>query len=421
MNQTNDSLQQQILASIDNPKALETLFRNNKQAFQQAFNNIFQEVKDNPVAQSWHERLNYREEEISWGSKLELLLLLAGAFVTGLIIKIPHLAGLDQENFLSRNIGLAILPIIILYLSWKQKLPRKKMLFPVIGIVIAAIYINLVPNPAKSDSITLACLHLPLFLWSLLGFTFIGGKLNNNEAKIGFLRYNGDLVVMSAVIILAGVLFTGINFGLFQLTGIDFQPFFEHYIVIWGPASVPLFATFLVRNNPLLVNKISPVIAKIFTPLVLVTLLGFLFAVVTTSKNIYQDREFLLTFNGLLIGVMAIIIFSVTEAAKSVNNNFNLVMLIALSVLTIIANGIALSAISFRLMEFGATPNRLAVLGSNILIFLHLIAVARQLILLFRKKSNPIQLENTIGYFLPAYSIWAAFVTFILPLLFQFK
>jgi hypothetical protein len=155
--------------------------------------------------------------------------------------------------------------------------------------------------------------------------------------------------------------------------------------------------------------------------LVLVTLLGFLFAVVTTSKNIYQDREFLLTFNGLLIGVMAIIIFSVTEAAKSVNNNFNLVMLIALSVLTIIANGIALSAISFRLMEYGATPNRLAVLGSNILIFLHLIAVARQLILLFRKKSNPIQLENTIGYFLPAYSIWAAFVTFILPLLFQFK
>jgi hypothetical protein len=96
-------------------------------------------------------------------------------------------------------------------------------------------------------------------------------------------------------------------------------------------------------------------------------------------------------------------------------------MLIALSVLTIIANGIALSAIGFRLMEYGATPNRLAVLGSNILIFLHLIAVARQLIMLFRKKSNPIQLENTIGYFLPAYSIWAAFVTFILPLLFQFK
>ncbi len=421
MSHTNENLQQQILTSIDNPKALETLYRHNKSGFQQAFTKIFPELQDNPVAQSWNERLNFKDEDISWGSKQELLLLITGVFLTGLIIKIPHLMGLEQENFLPRNIGLAILPFIILYFFWKQKLSAKTMLFPLTGIAIAAIYINLVPNPAKSDSITLACIHLPLFLWSLLGFTFIGGKLNNNEGKIGFLRYNGDLVVMSAVIMLAGVLFTGINFGLFQLTGIDFQPFFENYVAIWGPTSIPLFATFLVRNNPLLVNKISPVIAKIFTPLVLVTLLGFLFAVVTTSKNIYQDREFLLTFNGLLIGVMAIIIFSVTEAAKSVNNNFNLVMLIALSVLTIIANGIALSAIGFRLMEYGATPNRLAVLGSNILIFLHLIAVARQLILLFRKKSNPIQLENTIGYFLPAYSIWAAFVTFILPLLFQYK
>jgi hypothetical protein len=79
---------------------------------------------------------------------------------------------------------------------------------------------------------------------------------------------------------------------------------------------------------------------------------------------------------------------------------------------------LALSAIGFRLFEYGASPNRLAVLGSNILIFLHLIAVTRKLILLFQKKSGTQQLENTIGYFLPAYSIWTAFVTFILPLLF---
>jgi hypothetical protein len=255
----------------------------------------------------------------------------------------------------------------------------------------------------------------------MLGYTFIGGKLKDTTAKINFLRYNGDLVVMSAIIALAGILFTGINFGLFQLTGVDFEPFFENYIVVWGPASIPLFATFLVSNNPNLVNKISPVIAKIFTPLVLITLLGFLFTLISTSKNIYLDREFLLTFNGLLIGVMAIIIFSVTEATKTESTKFNLVMLIALSVLTIVANGIALSAIGFRLFEYGASPNRLAVLGSNILIFIHLIAVTKQLILLFQKKSGSGQLENTIGYFLPAYSIWTAFVTFILPLLFQFK
>jgi hypothetical protein len=414
-------IQNAIQSSIDDPKALESLFRKNKSSFQQAFKNIYPNVKENPIAQSWNERLNFQEDEISWGKKNELPLLIAGAFITGLIIKIPHLSGIEQETFLSRNIGLAIIPIMILFLAWKKELSLKTILFPLVATVSAALYINLLPHTPKSDTITLASLHLPIFLWSLLGFTFIGAKLNDSTAKIGFLRYNGDLVVMSAVIMLAGILFTGINFGLFELTGVNFQPFFENYIVIWGPASIPLFATFLVSNNPQLVNKISPVIAKLFTPLVLITLLGFLGAVVSSSKNIYQDREFLLVFNGLLICVMAIIIFSLTEATKSISTKFNLSLLIALSALTIIANGIALSAISFRLLEFGTTPNRLAVLGSNLLIFLHLITVTRQLILLLQKKTSPQQLENAIGYLLPAYSIWTAFVTFILPLLFQFK
>ncbi len=419
--QQQETIQSAIQASINDPKALETLYRKNKSGFQQAFKAVYPAVMENPLAQSWHERLNFQEEEISWGNKYELILLIAGACLTGLIIKIPHLFSLNQETFYSRNVGLAIIPFITLFLAWKKRLTDKKIIQPVAVIVASAVYINLLPQSPKSDTIILACIHLPIFLWSLLGYTFIGGKLKDATAKINFLRYNGDLVVMSAIIALAGILFTGINFGLFQLTGVDFQPLFENYIVIWGPASIPLFATFLVINNPQLVNKISPVIAKIFTPLVLVTLLGFLVALASTSKNIYQDREFLLTFNGLLIGVMAIIIFSVSEATKTESTKFNLVMLIALSTLTILANGIALSAIGFRLFEFGATPNRLAVLGSNILIFLHLIAVTRQLILLFQKKSGSQQLENSIGYFLPAYSMWTAFVTFILPLLFQFK
>ena len=419
--QQQENIQSTIQSSLNDPQALEILYRKNKSVFQQAFKTIYPEIKENPIAQSWHERFNVQEEEISWGTKSEWMLLVAGAFFTGLIIKMPTFLGIDQESFLSRNIGLAIIPIILLFIAKKKRLAVKTILLPVTIIIASAIYINLLPQSPKSDTIILACLHLPIFLWSLLGYTFIGGKLKDATAKINFLRYNGDLVVMSAIIALAGILFTGINFGLFQLTGVDFQPFFENYIIVWGPASIPLFSSFLVSNNPNLVNKISPVIAKIFTPLVLVTLLGFLFALVSTTKNIYQDREFLLTFNGLLIGVMAIIIFSVTEATKSESTKFNLVMLITLSILTIVANGIALSAIGFRLFEYGASPNRLAVLGSNILMFIHLIAVTKQIILLFQKKSGSAQLENTIGYFLPAYSIWTAFVTFILPLLFQFK
>ena len=112
---------------------------------------------------------------------------------------------------------------------------------------------------------------------------------------------------------------------------------------------------------------------------------------------------------------MAIILFSISEASKGRNNKIQLLILAGLSILTIIDNGIALSAIIFRIVEFGITPNRIAVLGSNILMFLHLITIAYQLLNLLNKKSDILAVENTIAKYLPLYTIWAAVVVFLFP------
>jgi hypothetical protein len=48
--------------------------------------------------------------------------------------------------------------------------------------------------------------------------------------------------------------------------------------VVVGLAAVPLVATFLTQTNPQLVSKVSPVIARIFSPIVLVMLVIYLFA-----------------------------------------------------------------------------------------------------------------------------------------------
>jgi len=55
----------------------------------------------------------------------------------------------------------------------------------------------------------------------------------------------------------------------------------------------------------------------VFTPLVLTTLVIYLIAVIGTGKDPYNDRDFLLIFNLLLIGVMAIILFSIAETSKN--------------------------------------------------------------------------------------------------------
>ncbi len=410
-----------ILENIEDPKQLELLYRKDKVLFKQAFNSIYTDINNNAIAQTWHERLNYQEAEINWGISSELKMVALIAFIGGLLAKTPQIFEIEPDHFFSRNIGLIAFPMLMFYFAWKQQLARKNIFIPMIAVVISAVYINLLPNNDKSDTIILSCLHLPIFLWTVLGFIFAGGDLKNSAKRIDFLRYNGDLVVMSAIMVLSGILFTGLTFGLFELTGLNIEKFYVDYVLVWGLSTIPILATFLIRNNPQLVDKISPIIAKIFTPLVAITLLVFLSAMAFTRKNIYQDREFLMIFNALLIGVMAIILFSITEATKKENNRVNLLFLFSLSILTVITNGIALSAIGYRIFEFGITPNRLAVLGSNILIFSNLIWITHQLLQSIKKKADAEKIEQAIAFFLPIYGLWTAIVVFIIPALFGFK
>ena len=414
-------MQSGIKENIEDPKQLELLYRKNKVLFKQAFNSLYTEFNNNAIAQAWHERLNYQEAEINWGVSSELKMVALIAFLTGLLAKSPQIFDIDPDYFFSRNIGLIAFPMLMFFFAWKQGLAWKSMLLPIIAVVVSGLYINLLPKNEKSDTLLLACIHLPILLWTMLGFAFAGGDMKSVGKKIGFLRYNGDLVVMSAVMVLSGILFTGMTFGLFEIIGLDITSFYVDYVVIWGLSTIPVLATFMVRNNPQLVDKISPTIAKIFTPLVTITLLVFLSAMAFTRKNIYQDREFLMIFNALLIGVMAIILFSVSEATKKENNRISLLFLFALSILTIITNGIALSAIGFRIFEYGITPNRLAVLGSNLLIFTNLIWITHQLLKSIKKKAEAESVEQAIAFFLPIYGLWTAIVVFIIPVLFGFK
>jgi len=415
------NLKAEITQNIHNPGQLEKLYRKNKTAFQRVFNAIYPTIKENSTAQIWYERLNYTQEEIFWGHKTDLIFVGVMIFIAGLIAQIPQFFSINEDFFFPRNIGFIVFPMLTAYFAYKQNLGINKLLFPLIAIMLSVFYINFLPDNDKSDSIILACIHLPIFLWTLVGYTFVGGHINDSQKKIDFLRFNGDFVVMTAVMVLSGILFTGITIGLFELIGLKIEDFFAQHIAVWGAPAIPILATYLVRNNPQLVNKISPVIARIFTPIVFVMLLIFLSAIIYTGKNIYNDRNFLIIFNALLIGVMAIILFSVTAATKNVNEKWNIFFLFGLSALTIILNGLALSAIAFRLVEFGITPNRIAVLGANLLIFINLILVAHKLFLILKGKSEVQKVENVIALFIPIYGIWTALVTFLFPLLFNFK
>jgi hypothetical protein len=328
---------------------------------------------------------------------------------------------IDEDYFFPRNIGFIFLPLLTAYFAWKNNLQPKRIAV-IFGVMLGSlIYINVLPPSTTSDTLILACIHLILLLWVLLGSAFVDNYLTDYNKRLDFLRYNGDLIVMTTLILIAGGIMTGLTIGLFSLIGFKIEQFYFEYFGVFGLASAPIVGTYLTQTNPQLVNKVSPVIARIFSPLVLIMLVIYLGAIVYSGKDPYNDREFLMIFNALLIGVMAIIFFSVAESSKTVRNTTATWVLFLLSTVTIVVNGIALSAIVFRIAEWGITPNRLAVLGGNLLMLLNMLFIT---ILLFRsltKKSDIAAVGKSIATFLPIYGIWAMVVIFLFPLIFGFK
>lgn len=414
-------MKNEILSHLKEPQHLESMYRNNKMQFKREFNALYPEIKDYTLANFWYERLNYESEEISWGTTKELVFVIVASCFAGLIAKIPDLTGLNPDYFYPKNIGFVVFPMLSLFFAWKEKVPTTKVIVAASAILISAVYINLLPNNEESDTLILACIHLLLLLWGILGYIFIRGNLKDFSKRLEFLRYNGDLIVMTTIILLAGGLLTAVTLGLFSLIELEIEDFYFKYIAIFGLAASPIVGTYLVRKNPELVNKVSPVIARVFTPLLMVMLLIYLIAVIYTGKDPYNNREFLLIFNLLLVGVMAIILFSIAEISKSTKNNLGSFTLFGLSILTIVVNGIALSAIIFRISEWGITPNRLAVLGSNILILANLLIVTFRQFQTIKDSNKVEKIENSIVSFLPVYILWAVLVTFGFPVLFKFQ
>ena len=361
------------------------------------------------------------QEGINWGKKYEILWIGIAVLIAGFIAKIPQFQGVREDLFFERNVSFVFLPLLIVYFIWKKEQNWKNLIIPTLLIIVAAVYINFLPVDPVSQTNQLAFFHLPIMIWIVLGFIFLGSKFNGFNQGVRYIRFTGDLMVMSLVILLSGFLFMAMTMGLFKLIGIDTVFIVQNYILIWGLPAIPIIATYIVQNNPQVVNKISPLIAKIFTPMVTMMLFLFLFGILVTGKNPSKDREFLLIFNGLLIGVMALIIFSLSEMTKKGKQIFQLYTLLALSFITILLNCIALYAIVFRLVEFGFSANRIAVVGADLLIFTHLLLVTRKLYALFKTNATVIEVEETAGKFMLVYFIWTAFITFILPMIFGFK
>jgi hypothetical protein len=414
------SLLELIQQNISNSKELEKLYQSQPQQFKSTFLSNLNELPNAPLIEFWKERLSFTIEKKAVFAKDILIVLLSLIGISGIIAKLPVWLDLAPEFYFQRNIGFILFPAVTAFFLFKNKSSNTTIgAYSLIVILIAA-FINLLPYNQQSQTLMIACMYLPFFLWTISGAASAGSSFRKHENWISYLQMNGDWLVMSAILSITGGIVTGITVGLFELIQVKLEIILSKHILYWALPAIPITALILVNQFPNLINKVAPTIANIFSPLVLVVLIAYLTTLLLTGKNPYNNRDFLILFNVMLIGVMALILFASGNKQES-TSKFVHINLTALSWVAIAINLIAVSAIVFRIVQGGFTPNRVTVLGSNILILVHLVWVSLALTKQIKGKKDTAAIQNAIALFIPAYMIWAAINIFIFPFLFGGK
>ncbi len=411
-------------------------------SFSKAFLSVFSSHQESAILQVWQERLSYETESekgqlvSAWSFKNILILTLLIA-IAGTIYKLPdYFDSINYSWFYSRNLALVFIAPLAAYFVQRTKSPK----FIVLVFLMTAgslIYLNLLPSRgdspyqfsrtyrAFSDALANAELHIPLFLWLVTGVAFAGKEWKNSSARMGFLRYNGEVIIYTTILIIGGGILTAITLALlgFIEKSYELSEWYQDYAMIYGFVATPIIATFLLDK---VIDKrinIAPTIAKFFTPLFLITTFAYLIIMVIYQKNPFGDREYLVALNILLIVVLGLLIFTIAERNIASPPSTADYLNIGLALTTIILDAIALSASVFRTASdiYGLTPNRIAILGINLLVLVHLLGILTNYVRFVWKDKPFEKLENWIAGYLPYYAVWAILVSILLPIFFWYK
>ena len=88
---------------------------------------------------------------------------------------------------------------------------------------------------------------------------------------------------------------------------------------------------------------------------------------------------------------------------------------------SIVADMLALWNIGARITEFGVSPNRVAVLGINVILLVNLTWSAVLYVRYLRGSGSLAPLERWQTNYLPVYAAWAAIVVIAFPPLFGYR
>ena len=359
-----------------------------------------------------------------------LVLAVGLAIGAAVAIKIPALFGIrfgEDGDFYARFAALLVLPFLATYF-----LVRRRASVPTIAMVgvpfaIAAVVMAVYPFAPDGATLVLAATHVAVALWIVTGIAYVDVRVRSSRSRMDFIRFTGEWLVYLALIALGGGVLVALTLGVFSAIGLDAEWFVEEFMVPCGVAGAVVVAAWLVEAKQSVIENIAPVLTKLFTPLFTLLLLAFIVAgflqgslVDGGEAEVFGQRDLLILFDIVLVVVVGLLLYALSAreplAPPSWFDRLQLLMVVAALVVDIMV----LVAMIGRIAEFGASPNKLASLGLNVILFANLVGAA-WLQLRFTMRRAPFErLERWQTGFLPVYLAWASIVVVAFPPLFAF-
>ena len=335
----------------------------------------------------------------------------------------------EEPTWLARNAGLFVLPFLAAYFARQRQLDTRRWVLTLAPFVLAALVVNLYPwgggsdtevFATNSDTEALAILTLPVALWFVVAYPYMGGTVRSHERRMDFVRFTGEWFIYYVLIALGGGVLMGLTAAILEPAGVDVDRIAE-WVLPTGAAGAVVVAAWLVESKQRVVENMAPVLTMLFTPLFAVMLAGAAVVYAVTGLGGAFDRELLSVIDALLVVVLALVLYGMSARDPSTSSpgwmdGIQLVAVVSALVLDLMVLG----AMIARIGDLGFTPNRTAALGLNLVLLVNLAGAAWLTGRFLTHRSSLHRLERWQTSYLPVFALWAATVVVILPPLFAF-
>lgn len=330
-----------------------------------------------------------------------------------------------NKNFNLKNIFITFLSIVFIFIVDLSS-----------GFFIRSVAVDIKSVLDNSDFFmqiyTIKYIFNNIIYFIILALSYNGFQVLNSKSLSEFFTFSADISIFAGLI--AGIIST--VFGIFAaivlflikdiLNGID-----DDVVIKLAVLSISFFTSlfpflvYTVYKN--MKTNISIYLSRILMPFSLLFIFILLILLLMPDISPYDNRASFILYN-IMLAIIVLNIFFVRIDYKS--TIFTKALYIVLPLIAIIFDILVLTSSLYRLIEYGISPNKIVLVGTNLVMLGNLIFITffniKSIIIIFKKTDNiPNIKEITIGdtksvFYIYVYGLWAFAVCFIIPVLYSF-